>query len=154
MSCLQLKLDSVHINFEYPEDREYFANLLTGGDVKKLEKEYNECFDFRHFAIKRYEFGKIKKRVLKEFTEKYNGKCQLKLSPKCDEKSGLEVDHIIPLATNELNKKIRGMKRFSSAKIEPQSFGSNHSKNLTLGCHNCNNYKRHRFIFPDWFVKG
>ena len=35
------------LGFEYSEDREFFANLLTGGDVQKLESEFSECFDWR-----------------------------------------------------------------------------------------------------------
>lgn len=54
------------LSFEYPEDREYFANLLAGGSTKILEKEYADFFDFEHPAIKRWKFNKIQKKVLIE----------------------------------------------------------------------------------------
>ncbi len=30
------------INFEFPEDRKYFADLLTNGDVDKLENNFSD----------------------------------------------------------------------------------------------------------------
>jgi len=40
------------INFEYLEDREYFANLLANRDIEKLESDFSELFDFENPAIK------------------------------------------------------------------------------------------------------
>jgi hypothetical protein len=54
------------INFEHPEDREYFANLLANGDVEKLDRDFSELFDFEHLAMKRWRFNKIRKKVLEE----------------------------------------------------------------------------------------
>lgn len=136
------------INFEYPEDGEYFANLLANGDVEKLYKDFSDLFDFEHPAIKREKFNKIRKKVLEELIEKYGNKCQLKIHPDCSEELVFEPDHIIPLSSNELNKKLRNMTRFSSEKVERQSFGSNNIKNLTLACKRCNSFKKHKFIIP------
>ena len=136
------------IQFEYPEDREFFANLLTGGDVEKLDEEFSDCFDFRHPAVKRWEFNKERKKILKELMFKYDGKCQLKIHPDCSKDGKFEPDHIIPLSTNELNKKLRHMERTSAEKVPAQSFGSNHPKNLILACKRCNAFKKHRIILP------
>lgn len=134
------------INFEYPEDREFFANLLADGDTEKLEKEFADLFDFRHWAMKRWEFNKIRKKVLVDLIEKYHGECQLRIHEDCSKEAIFEPDHIIPLATNELNKKLRGISRISSEKVPTQSFGSNHPRNLTLACKRCNAFKKHRFV--------
>lgn len=136
------------INFEYPEDREYFANLLANGDIEKLDRDFSDLFDFEHPAIKREKFNKIKKKVLQELMEKYNGECQLKIHEDCSKVEKFEVDHIIPLSSNELNKKLRGMTRISSEKVERQSFGSNNMRNMVLACKRCNAFKKHRMFLP------
>jgi hypothetical protein len=136
------------MQFEYPEDREFFANLLAGGNVEKFEKEFSEYFDFRHPAIKRWEFNKQRKKLLEELVRMHDGKCQLRIHPECGADGIFEPDHIVPLSSNELNKKLRSIKRTSSEKVAPQSFGSNHIKNLTLACRRCNAFKKHRFIIP------
>lgn len=133
-------------NFDYPDDREFFAQLLCNGDVKKLDENFKEYFDFRHPAIKRWEFNKIRKKVLEELIEKYGEECQLKIHPECSKVKKFEPDHIIPLSTNELNKKLRHMERTSTEKVTAQSFGSNHPKNLILACSRCNAYKKHKFL--------
>lgn len=132
------------MKFEYPEDREFFANLLTGGDEKRLEIEFLDYFDFRHPAIKRWEFNKVKKKLLAELILKYDGKCQLHIHPDCSKDGKFEPDHIIPLSTNELNKKLRQLVRTSNEKVPAQSFGSNNPKNLILSCKRCNAFKKHR----------
>lgn len=136
------------INFEYPEDREYFAILLANGDVERLEKDFSDFFDFEHLAMKRWRFNKIRKKVLKELIEKYGSECKLKIHADCSKVQKFEPDHIIPLGSNELNKKLRNIKGVSGAKAESQSFGSNNMKNLTLVCKRCNSFKKHRFILP------
>jgi hypothetical protein len=140
------------ISFEYPEDREYFANLLANGDVEKLEN-FADLFDFEHPAIKREKFNKIKKKVLKELVEKHDGECQLRIHPDCNLKAGAEVDHIIPLSSNELNKKLRHMTRFSAEKVQRQSFGSNNARNFTLACERCNAFKKHKFFESDLYTR-
>ena len=141
------------LNFEYPEDGEYFAKLLAGGDIIKLEEKFSELFDFRHHAIKRWEFNKIKKRVMSELMERFKGQCQLKIHPDCSKDGKYQPDHIIPLATNELNKKLRHIGRSGSEKVLAQNFGSNHPKNLTLACKRCNAFKKHKFLISESLVK-
>jgi 5-methylcytosine-specific restriction endonuclease McrA len=136
------------MQFEHPEDRQFFADLLAEGDVNLLETAYSDLFDFRHPAIKRWEFDKIRRKVLNELIEKYNGECQLRIHPDCGHDGKFEPDHIIPLSSNTLNKELRHMKRSSTSKVEPQSFGSNNPKNITLACRRCNAFKKHRFLLP------
>lgn len=136
------------MQFEYSEDREFFVNLLAGGDEKIFETEFSDYFDFRHPAIKRWEFNKTRKKVLASLLEKYGEVCQLRIHPDCSKEKIWEPDHIIPLSTNELNKKLRHMARTSSEKVPAQSFGSNHPKNLILACKRCNAFKKHRIILP------
>lgn len=137
---------STDLNFEYPEDKQFFIDLLSDGNEQKFNADFKDYFDFRHHAIKRWEFNKIRKKVLGELTEKYGENCQLKIHPECSIVRKFEPDHIIPLATNELNKRLRNMERTSSEKVLAQSFGSNHPKNLILACSRCNAYKKHRFL--------
>lgn len=141
------------INFQYPEDREYFANLLANGDVEKLDRDFSELFDFEHPAIKREKFNKIKKKILKELIEKYGNECQLKIHPDCSKVQKFEPDHVIPLGSNELNKKLRTMTRFSSDKVEKQSFGSNNVRNMVLACKRCNAFKKHKFLDKEVYEK-
>jgi len=131
--------------FEFYEDKVFFANLLCWGNIKNLEKRYGQCFDFRDPAVKRREFNNIRNEVFKNLIKINGKKCQLNLSPKCDDKN-LVVDHFIPLSSNELNKKIRKIMHKKSKKIPSQSFGSNHPSNLILACSKCNSFKKHRFI--------
>lgn len=137
------------MQFEYPEDQEFFAHLLADGSIEFLEKEYKDLFDFRHPAIKRWEFDKVRKKILQKLIEKYKGECQLHLHPQCDVSSGLEPDHIIPLSSNVLNKELRSQKRTSNAKVLSQSFGSNHTRNLTLSCKKCNAFKKNKILSSD-----
>lgn len=135
--------------FEYPEDRDFFAFLLTDGDIERLEAEYSELFDFTHPAIKREDFGKVSKKVLADLVVKFNGTCQLNIHEDCGKSGVLEPDHIIPLSSNLLNKQLRGMKGLPGLKTKRQSFGSNHPRNLTLACRRCNGYKKNRILDAD-----
>jgi hypothetical protein len=141
------------INFEYLEDREYFANLLANKDIEKLESDFSELFDFENPAIKREKFNKISKKVLKELLDKYGNECQLKIHEDCSKVNKFEPDHIVPLSSNELNKKIRGMVMFSSEKVKRQSFGSNNIKNFTLACKRCNAFKKNKFFEKDLYER-
>jgi hypothetical protein len=136
------------MQFEHAEDREFFAKLLAGGDEKRLQGEFSDYFDFRDAAIKRLEFNKIRKKVLAELIEKNGEVCQWHIHLECSREKIWELDHIIPLSTNELNKKLRGMVRVSNQKVPAQSFGSNHPKNLVLSCRRCNAFKKHRIFSP------
>lgn len=137
------------MQFEFPEDQEFFASLLADGDTEYLTRAYSDLFDFRHPAIKRWEFDKTKKKVLQELIEKHKGECQLRIHPECSNIERFEPDHIIPLSSNVLNKELRHLERTSSAKVESQSFGSNHPRNLTLACRRCNGLKKHRILTGD-----
>jgi len=134
--------------FEYPEDREFFAHLLADGDAERLDSELSVLFDFRHPAIKRWEFDKTRRKILADLMRRYEGKCQLRIVSECGTSGKYEPDHVIPLSSNELNKRLRGMKRTSILKVEAQSLGSNHPRNLTLACRECNQHKKHRLILP------
>lgn len=136
------------ITFEYPEDREYFISLLAQGDSHFFEQNCLKYFDFRDPKIKRNEFNKIRQTVLKTLVQKYGLKCQLKLHPDCSKIKKFDIDHLIPLSTNELNKKIRKLKPENSKKVPTQSFGSNDINNLVIACSRCNAYKKHRIIIP------
>lgn len=139
------------LQFQYPEDRNFFINLLANGDEKKFEKEFSEYFDFRSHVIKREEFNKTSKKVLAELIEKHDGKCQLRIHPECSTTGVWHPDHIIPLASAELHRKLRHIKNNpDGSKPESVSYGSNHPKNLTLACEKCNLRKKHRIIWPIW----
>jgi hypothetical protein len=114
------------MQFEYVEDRKFFADLLAGGDETRLDSEFSDYFDFRDPAIKRLEFNEIRKRVLVELIEKHGEVCHW---------------HPIPLSTNELNKRLRRMVRVSNRKVPSQSFGSNHPKNLVLSANSATRLK-------------
>lgn len=145
-ALVEWTLVSNKLEFEYPEDRKFFADLFAGGDEARLEREFANYFDFRHPAIKREEFNKIRKQVLRNLFKKYGEECQLRIHPDCSKVTVWEPDHIIPLSTNELNKQLRRMARIGSAKVARQSFGSNHTDNLTLACKRCNAFKKHRLL--------
>lgn len=134
------------INFEFPEDGKYFANLLAHGDMEMLEKEFSELFDFNNPDIKRKEFNRIAKKVLEDLLNKFGEVCQLKLHKDCSKVQIFESDHIIPLSSNQLNKELRGIMRHSSKKVQRQSFGSNQVQNFTLACKRCNAFKKNNFF--------
>lgn len=137
------------MTFDYPEDRQFFANLLTKGDCNFLDSKYSDLFDFRHHAIKRWEFDKVRKKLLQDLIEKHQGGCQLGIHDLCSSESVLEPDHIIPLASNVLNKELRKLTPATGMKVESQNFGSNHIRNLTLACKKCNALKKHRILSGD-----
>jgi 5-methylcytosine-specific restriction endonuclease McrA len=132
--------------FQYKADYRYFLELLAKGDENLFARKYLKLFDFRSPVIKRREFNLIRHKVFKELVAKYGKKCQLNLCSDCSEKKLFDVDHYIPLSTNELNKKIRGLKGISGKKVLSQSFGSNDIANFRIACKRCNAYKKHRII--------
>jgi hypothetical protein len=134
------------MNFEYPEDKQYFIDLLANGEDKIFNEKFTYLFDFRDPKTKRAEFNKIRSSIISELIEKYGEICQLKLLDDCEISNNLVIDHYIPLSTNELNKKLRNIKPRSGKKVVSQSFGSNHSDNLLISCSKCNNYKKHRIL--------
>tara|TARA_B100001146_G_scaffold217583_1_gene222315 strand:- start:632 stop:943 length:312 start_codon:yes stop_codon:yes gene_type:complete len=70
--------------------------------------------------------------------------CQLNLGV-CDEDSGFDVDHLIPLSSNVLNKALRELKARPGKKVLTQAYGSNNPLNLVLACKRCNAHKKHNF---------
>jgi hypothetical protein len=138
----------LNLQFEHPEDRRFFIDLLTGGDEQKFEAEFLNCFDFREPAIKPKEFNALRKKAFRDLLQKHGETCQLRIHADCSKDKKWEVDHIIPLATNELNKKLRNITRSLAAKVPSQSLGSNHPTNLILVCRRCNAFKKHRMIKP------
>lgn len=133
--------------FEFVEDEKYFANILCNGDIGILESKYSKMFDFRSPIVKRKEFNVIRNKIYSELVTKYGKICMLKMHPDCSPEKKLVVDHLIPLSSNILNKKLRGLKAELGKKVKSQSFGSNNVSNLILACERCNSYKKHNL--PD-----
>jgi hypothetical protein len=137
------------MHFESPEDKRYFHDLLcaSGEDLSR----YASLFDFRPPTIKRREFDCQRARLRSELVKRYGHVCQLRYSDKCDIQSGIVIDHLIPLASNKLNKELRHLPALPSKKVASQSFGSNHPNNLVLACLHCNNHKKHRLLTSEQF---
>lgn len=137
------------MQFDYAEDREFFEQLLDdcGGIAQQ-----SELFDFRDPREKRREFGRIRHEVFAELIARLGSRCELACHPDC---AGMaeEVDHLVPLASNALNKELRGMKSHGGKKVPAQSFGSNNLKNLVLACKRCNAYKKHRLPEPEQLLR-
>ena len=138
------------MKFKYPEYEQFFRNLLCeeGEDLS----EYASLFDLREPpSIKRRELTPRKyKQAWKELEEKYGRLCQLQYAEDCNISNPICIDHVIPLISNELNKKLRKSKPLIAGKKVPsESFGSNGISNLVLACGNCNSNKKHRFPSRD-----
>lgn len=133
------------LKFDYPEDKLFFETLLcTEGE--NIEKYY-KLFDFREPHIKRHVFNKERAKLLDLILERQGLKCALNFDHICNLDSGININHIIPLSTNKLNKGIRNLKAEPGKKVKTQSFGSNNLENLILTCRNCNNHKKHRILY-------
>ncbi len=132
------------MEFRYLEDKKYFADILCGGDIVRLENEYKDYFDFRPASIKRKEFNFKIKKLFPIVFKRAKGICQI-----CNIAKGKEVDHIIPIASNQLNKKFRKMKPIIAngnfKKVLAENYGSNNLINLQLVCKSCNRKKWHNF---------
>lgn len=137
---------STELNFQYPEDKKFFIDFLANGNENKFNKEFKDCFDFRDSKIKRKEFNLVRNDIFKKLVSQYGKKCQLQIHPNCSKINKFDIDHYIPLSTNELNKKLRNMKRTTFRKVPSQSFGSNDIKNLIIACSRCNAFKKHRIL--------
>ncbi len=135
------------MQFEFPEDKEFFRKLLC--ELDEDINNYGLFFDFRSPIVKRKEFNYQKDHLLSILHEQYSTACQLQLSGMCGIRSGVAVDHLIPLSTNELNKKLRHLSAPLGKKVLSQSFGSNRPNNLVIACYSCNNHKKHRFLPRD-----
>ena len=130
--------------FEFVEDEKYFSKLLCekGEDISK----YYSLFDFRKPALKRREFNKIRNSIFNNLLKLKGSVCGLSFDKICDINSGFNVDHVIPLSTNKLNKKLRNMNPLKGKKVRTQSFGSNKPSNLILTCRKCNAYKKNKIL--------
>lgn len=135
------------MDFDYPEDRAFFASLLCGGDEAELVSKYGHCFDFRDPLIKRAEFNRLKDAIKTHLIERYGQQCMLAYPAICTSGDVLVLDHFIPLSSNELNKTLRHLPSSKGKKVQTQSFGSNHPDNFVLACPRCNAYKKNRL--PD-----
>ena len=131
--------DTQKPNFDYPEDKRFFAYLLG------KEAVISDRFDFSEPGEKRAVFNRIRKHIFREMTKEGRTQCELHLVKDCNNEN-LVIDHIIPLSTNELNKHLRNMAVPVGKKIPSQSFGSNHPSNFLVACEKCNGFKKHRFI--------
>jgi 5-methylcytosine-specific restriction endonuclease McrA len=130
--------------FKFKEDLDFFLNLFSIS-IDQIDS-IKAFFDFRDPETKRKEFNNIRQTILRELIKKYGSKCSLAYENLCDEKSGLTIDHIIPLKSNELNKKLRELKGNAGKKAKSESYGSNNIENLAIVCSNCNGHKKHKFL--------
>ncbi len=121
-----------------------FTTSIAKGNIKALEKNYANLFDFRNSSIKRKDFNAHKREWFQILCGRAHGICQI-----CKSAKGTEIDHFIPIASNILNKKFRNMRpvKFDGRlhKVPSESYGSNHLDNLRLACKPCNRKKWHRF---------
>jgi 5-methylcytosine-specific restriction endonuclease McrA len=135
------------LGFEFFADKKYFVRLLGARDNQEFQRWFDALFDFRRAAQKRREFKAIRRNLFAELVQERGHNCQLRLDAKCQRDTNLVVDHFIPLASNEVNKKLRRMKAPRGKKVLAQSFGSNLLATLVLACGHCNGKKKHRI--PD-----
>ena len=127
------------LDFEFREDEKYFSILFD--TVGGIEANYF-LLDFRDPSLKRTEFNKIRNSVFQKLLDNYGRFCQLNCHEECSNEAK-EVDHLIPLSSNVLNKQLRNMKGLNGKKVPAQSFGSNHESNFVLACKRCNAFKKH-----------
>ena len=129
--------------FEHDEDIDFFAEIMCRGAKADLDA-FASHFDFRPPHEKRAEFKHSRRRAFKLLVEKFGRACMLRYPSKCIGGAKLQVDHVIPISSNELNKRLRRLKPRKGRKVKSQSFGSNHPDNLVLACPACNGHKKHR----------
>ncbi|MDD4628765.1 MAG: hypothetical protein PHE68_05230 [Candidatus Peribacteraceae bacterium] len=127
------------------EDATYFASVLCDGDPATLQEKYAQYFDHRDPAVKRREFNAKRRAIVNELRARYGDDCMLQYEGMCQGRA-TAVDHLIPLSSNILNKRLRNMQSPPGKKVPTQSFGSNHPDNLILACERCNAFKKHRFL--------
>jgi len=133
------------VDFEYPEDEQFFDKLLES--LGGLANNY-KLFDFRDLDIKRKEYRKIRNKVFKKLIATYGNVCQLQCHEDCTGTAN-EIDHLIPLSSNVLNKKLRTIMGKSGKKTPTQSFGSNNESNFVLACKRCNAAKKVKLLTKD-----
>ena len=128
------------ITFKNQADQSFFEDLLADfGGVEANE----QLFDFNDAQAKRRLFNSRRAELAQLLVERDGNRCQLQWLPGCDE-VGTEIDHLIPLQSNLLNKAI-GVIAEPGRKVPSEPFGSNDLSNLVLACSRCNGAKKHRF---------
>lgn len=128
------------MKFKFKEDEIFFIDLLN----EDFKWDY---FDFSEPKEKRKKFNKNRNSILEKLISENGQKCQLNYIDICDESTGFVVDHIIPLSTNVLNKKLRNQKPVDkNHKVQSESYGSNNYCNLIIACNKCNAYKKNKIL--------
>ena len=127
-----------------PEDLDYF--LKRFGALEKEAARIAPYFDRRPAVVKRREFNAICAQTKAELLQRYGPTCMLGYPGRCDPASGWEVDHLIPLQSNVLNKQLRRIQRVPPKKVPSRSYGSNKPCNLIIACRRCNGHKKNRFL--------
>ena len=131
------------MNFEYKEDKIFFQHLFK--EFGGLERNH-DLFDSSDPLLKRQAFNRIRNKVFRKLQDKFGDICMLNFHADCAN-SADQVDHLIPLSSNILNKTIRAMKAEKGKKVSAQSLGSNNDRNFVLSCSRCNAAKKHHI--PD-----
>ena len=131
------------MNFEYKEDKIFFQHLFK--EFGGLERNH-DLFDSSDPLLKRQAFNRIRNKVFRKLQDKFGDICMLNFHADCTN-SADQVDHLIPLSSNILNKTIRTMKAEKGKKVSAQSLGSNNDRNFVLSCSRCNAAKKHHI--PD-----
>lgn len=132
------------MGFKFAEDKAFFERLLCR-QGESIEK-YLALFDFDGAKLKRDKFNRMRADILSRLFKERGRICELSFPDKCDLGSGFNIDHLIPLSTNKLNKELRGLKAEPGRKVKSQSFGSNNLSNLILTCSKCNGFKKHKIL--------
>lgn len=125
-------------------ERALFAELLCG-DGEALA-DYAELFDDSDATVKRAIFNRQRNTLFAQLVARDGMRCRLRLPDICQGDSDLVVDHLLPLATNEVNKRLGRTAKQPGRKVAAQSVGSNHPHNLALACARCNAFKKHRLL--------
>lgn len=124
-------------------ETQYFTKLLCQGEDEL--SRFSDLFDLRPLAVKRAEFNRLAKAVRLELLKSRGDQCELQIAGVCLGNVDLQVDHLIPLATNVVNK-LNGVKAVNGRKVKSHSYGSNHMSKLGLACRACNAHKKHRIL--------
>jgi hypothetical protein len=122
------------------EDIEYIKELIP----REFRSLLPAFLDPREPGTKRREFNRMRTLLYSYLARNDGLSCQLNLGV-CDEDSGFDVDHLIPLSSNVLNKALRELKARPGKKVLTQAYGSNNPLNLVLACKRCNAHKKHNF---------
>lgn len=124
-----------------------FSESSVAPDALAFLSEFPQThFDGRDPKVKRAEFNAQRHKIFSALVAKLGYVCQLRLASGCGRSGIFNVDHLVPLSTNELNKQLRGVRAAPGRKVAAESLGSNYASNLVLACEECNNFKKHRLV--------